>query len=346
MFTAVMYAFIAPVTDQRASRKPTTVIVTVAPVWWSSRCRLPPSSWEAWCGMTLSKWAIRLVIVAGPATRVNRPTASSSTEGIAKKVEYASAEAIIGMLSSSDSLPARLKIATQSRRERSVRPGSGCEASSGAGRRRRESRTGRSSRVPSSACRAIVIPFLGSGPERAPGSGGYALRFGPRARLRRGRRGRRLRRGLRGRRLSRQDGPDLRRRLLRDDAEDRAGGCVEEPPAALQPRLPPGIGRDRREQRLQVVRHLPQLAGRCVPSLHTRPDIRRRGSLHRHRTSTASPSASRVSVSPRVQRLRDYDAGDRRRGDDGERVRTARPPGSRRRPRRLGYGDRGRGLVL
>src|SRR5581483_9010338 len=57
----------------------------------------------------------------------------SSTDGIAKKLLYASADAIISMLSSSISLPARTTIASQSRLERSPGPGSRSGGSSRSG---------------------------------------------------------------------------------------------------------------------------------------------------------------------------------------------------------------------
>ena len=75
-------------------------------------------------GMTWEKCAISDEIVSGPTTSVKTPTATSRTAGIAKNVEYASADASIVPLSSRNSLTARTKIARQSRKERSRSPGS------------------------------------------------------------------------------------------------------------------------------------------------------------------------------------------------------------------------------
>src|SRR5262245_41486902 len=58
-------------------------------------------------------------IVSGPTTRVKTPTTTSRTEGIARNVEYARAEASIVPWSSRKLLSAPTQIARQSRKERS-----------------------------------------------------------------------------------------------------------------------------------------------------------------------------------------------------------------------------------
>ena len=74
---------------------PITVIAIPVAGRLSSRWRLPPSSDVASAGMKSLKCAMRVVIVSGPATSVKSPTARSRTAGIAKNVEYASADASI-----------------------------------------------------------------------------------------------------------------------------------------------------------------------------------------------------------------------------------------------------------
>src|SRR6266581_2259128 len=94
--------------------KPTTVMTTLDAGCASRFRKELPSSEVACAGITVLKWAISCEIVVGPATSVKRPTATSSTDGIAKKLLYASADASIGPLSPRNDLPARTINAFQS----------------------------------------------------------------------------------------------------------------------------------------------------------------------------------------------------------------------------------------
>jgi hypothetical protein len=94
--------------------KPTTVMTTLDAGCASRFFNDPPSSEVACPGITVPRCAMRCEIVFGPATSVKRPTATSNTEGIAKKLLYASADASIGPLSRRNDLPARTIIAIQS----------------------------------------------------------------------------------------------------------------------------------------------------------------------------------------------------------------------------------------
>ena len=85
--TAVMKDVIAPVVDQIASTKPTTVIAIPVEGCWSRRRRLPPRRLVACAGITAEKCAISAEIVSGPTSSVKTPTATSRTAGIAKNVE-------------------------------------------------------------------------------------------------------------------------------------------------------------------------------------------------------------------------------------------------------------------
>src|SRR3954469_1327821 len=67
--------------------------------------------------MTWGKCAMSDEIVSGPTRSVKTPTVTSRTEGMAKNVEYASADASIVPLWSMNPLNARTKIARQSRKE-------------------------------------------------------------------------------------------------------------------------------------------------------------------------------------------------------------------------------------
>src|SRR3954452_11159519 len=111
MLSAVMYEFIAPVTDQTATTKPITVITMLPPGWEPARWREFSSSVVTWLGTTPFRLSMKLVIIAGLATRVKRPTATMITAGMAKNVLYASAEASIMQLSDMNCLPARITIA-------------------------------------------------------------------------------------------------------------------------------------------------------------------------------------------------------------------------------------------
>ena len=124
MLTASMYAFIAPVTAHTASTKPTTVSAMLDVGCASARSRELLRSDVACAGMNVLKCCIRLTIVPGPAINVKRPTTTSSTDGIAKKLLYASADASIIALSSRNLLPALTTTAFQSANVRSRRPGS------------------------------------------------------------------------------------------------------------------------------------------------------------------------------------------------------------------------------
>src|SRR5919201_6884516 len=87
-----------------------------------------PSSDVACAGITVEKCAIRLEIVPGPVRSVKTPTATSSTDGIAKKLLYASADASIGPLPAKNDLTAPTKIPLQSRNEKRPSCGSGSSA--------------------------------------------------------------------------------------------------------------------------------------------------------------------------------------------------------------------------
>ena len=88
---------------------------------------------------------MRFVIVSGLAISVKRPSATISTDGIAKNELYASADASIMQLSAMNSLPARMTIAFQSANERSRRLGSARAARALGLRRRLPRRRRRSS---------------------------------------------------------------------------------------------------------------------------------------------------------------------------------------------------------
>src|SRR5258706_4263867 len=118
-----MYELIAPVVDHSASTNPIAVATTLDAGCASRFLRELPSSSVACLGITVPKCAIRFWIVSGPATSVKSPTVTRSTDGIAKKLLYASAEASIIALWFRNSLPARTKIAFQSASERSRRLG-------------------------------------------------------------------------------------------------------------------------------------------------------------------------------------------------------------------------------
>ncbi len=104
-----MYVVIALVIAQRARTAPTTVTATLSDGLRSSRCRLWPRRVVASAGMTLEKCCMSDEIVSGPTTSVNVPTTTSRTDGIAKNVEYASAEASIVPLSARSRFTARTK---------------------------------------------------------------------------------------------------------------------------------------------------------------------------------------------------------------------------------------------
>ena len=69
------------------------------------RARLSPKSVAASEGAISVSRSTRSDTVARSATSVKRPSTTSSTDGIAKNALYARADAIIGRLSSSASLP-------------------------------------------------------------------------------------------------------------------------------------------------------------------------------------------------------------------------------------------------
>ena len=123
-FSATMYVVVALVDAQSARAKPAIVTGTPVDERSSIRRRLSPRSSVASVGMNVSKRVARSAIVSGAATSEKTPTASSSVAGIAKNELYASAEAAIGRSSSSVSLPARWKTASQSRSVKSRRDGS------------------------------------------------------------------------------------------------------------------------------------------------------------------------------------------------------------------------------
>ena len=124
-----MYAFIAPVSDQRASTKPMIVAAMLDPGCASARSSDRSSSEVACDGMNELKCWIRLVIVSGPAISVNRPSTTSRTDGIAKNVLYASADASIIALLSRNFFPALITIAFQSAKVRSRNPRSSTRGS-------------------------------------------------------------------------------------------------------------------------------------------------------------------------------------------------------------------------
>src|ERR1051326_2770908 len=128
-----MYVVIAPVVDQSARTKPTIVMAIPVDGLWSRRCRLSPSRLVACPGMTWAKWAMSDEIVSGPTRSVNTPTVTRRTDGIAKNVEYASADASIVPLCSGNPLNARTKSARQSGKDSSRRPGSASRGSSRSG---------------------------------------------------------------------------------------------------------------------------------------------------------------------------------------------------------------------
>jgi hypothetical protein len=111
MFTAIMYAVIAPVADQSAIRKPTIVITTPDDGFWSRRSRLSLRSFVVSGGTIPLRWFRNDVIVSGLATSVNSPRRTSSADGIAMNDAYASADARSVALSAMNPLKARMKIA-------------------------------------------------------------------------------------------------------------------------------------------------------------------------------------------------------------------------------------------
>ena len=79
-----MNAFIAPVVAQSAITNPTMVITTLVAGWSFRRCRLSLRSVTVSFGAIWPRCCMRLLIVSGPATSVNRPVATRSVEGMAR----------------------------------------------------------------------------------------------------------------------------------------------------------------------------------------------------------------------------------------------------------------------
>src|SRR5262249_280476 len=116
---AVMNALIAPVRDQRASTKPTAINNTLP---WAREVicfRLELSRSSASAGTAPCNAESRLSIVPAEVVRVKMPTATSSSDGIAKKVEYESADARRGTWLASADLPAETAICHHSRSRKS-----------------------------------------------------------------------------------------------------------------------------------------------------------------------------------------------------------------------------------